>query len=86
MGLILESSSAKVNCNVWKRFVIFCNFFKDGGATGIRTPDLLHAMQARYQLRYSPFFLKSAELYLLKNNFKLFLLRTLNGLKIKLVL
>ena len=26
----------------------------DGGATGSRTPDLLHAMQARYQLRYSP--------------------------------
>ena len=24
------------------------------GATGIRTPDLLHAMQTRYQLRYSP--------------------------------
>jgi hypothetical protein len=25
-----------------------------GGATGIRTPDLLHAMQALYQLSYSP--------------------------------
>src|SRR5690349_18017199 len=25
-----------------------------GGAMGIRTPDLLHAMEARYQLRYSP--------------------------------
>ena len=24
------------------------------GATGIRTPDLLHAMQALYQLSYSP--------------------------------
>lgn len=24
------------------------------GATGIRTPDLLHAMQTRYQLRHSP--------------------------------
>ncbi len=27
---------------------------KWGGATGIRTPDLLHAMQALYQLSYSP--------------------------------
>lgn len=27
---------------------------KDGGAIRIRTGDLLHAMQARYQLRYSP--------------------------------
>jgi hypothetical protein len=26
----------------------------DGGATGIRTPDLLHAMQALCQLSYSP--------------------------------
>ena len=26
----------------------------DGGAIEIRTRDLLHAMQARYQLRYSP--------------------------------
>ena len=26
----------------------------DGGAKGIRTPDLLHAMQAHYQLCYSP--------------------------------
>lgn len=25
-----------------------------GGAMGIRTPDLLHAMEARYQLRHSP--------------------------------
>src|SRR6516225_4349971 len=25
-----------------------------GGAKGIRTPDLLHAMQALYQLSYSP--------------------------------
>ena len=27
---------------------------KMSGATGIRTPDLLHAMQALYQLSYSP--------------------------------
>jgi hypothetical protein len=26
----------------------------DGGANESRTRDLLHAMQARYQLRYSP--------------------------------
>ena len=25
-----------------------------GGAKGIRTPDLFHAMEARYQLRHSP--------------------------------
>ena len=25
------------------------------GARGIRTPDLFHAMEARYQLRHSPF-------------------------------
>ena len=25
-----------------------------GGAKGTRTPDLLHAMQTRYQLRHSP--------------------------------
>jgi hypothetical protein len=25
-----------------------------GGAEGIRTPGLLHAMEARYQLRHSP--------------------------------
>ena len=25
-----------------------------GGATGTRTPDLLHAMQALFQLSYSP--------------------------------
>ena len=27
-----------------------------GGARGIRTPDLFHAMEARYQLRHSPVF------------------------------
>jgi hypothetical protein len=29
-------------------------FKKDGGAEGDRTPDLLHAMQALFQLSYSP--------------------------------
>ena len=33
---------------------IYGNKKGNGGATGSRTPDLLHAMQARYQLRYSP--------------------------------
>ena len=27
---------------------------KNCGARGIRTPDLFHAMEARYQLRHSP--------------------------------
>ena len=31
----------------------------DGGAKGIRTPDLFHAMEARYQLRHSPVFSSS---------------------------
>ena len=30
-----------------------------GGAKGIRTPDLFHAMEARYQLRHSPVFSSS---------------------------
>jgi hypothetical protein len=29
-------------------------FSKFGGGKGIRTPDLLHAMQTRYQLRHTP--------------------------------
>ena len=29
------------------------------GAKGIRTPDLFHAMEARYQLRHSPVFSSS---------------------------
>ncbi len=32
----------------------FLGIFVNGGADGSRTRDLLHAMQARYQLRYSP--------------------------------
>ena len=34
-------------------FVAF-SFYKDGGAKGIRTPDLLNAIQTRYQLRHNP--------------------------------
>jgi hypothetical protein len=30
------------------------DLLKLGGAEGIRTPDPLHAMEVRYQLRYSP--------------------------------
>ena len=36
------------------RFGILGDDVLPGGATGIRTPDLLHAMQALYQLSYSP--------------------------------
>ena len=34
-------------------FVAF-SYYKDGGAKGIRTPDLLNAIQTRYQLRHNP--------------------------------
>jgi hypothetical protein len=30
---------------------------KDGGAEGVRTPDLLNAIQALYQLSYDPNYL-----------------------------
>ena len=29
-------------------------FNENGGAKGIRTPDLLNAIQTRYQLRHNP--------------------------------
>ncbi len=32
-----------------------------GGGKGIRTPDLLHAMQTRYQLRHTPVELRGFE-------------------------
>ncbi len=37
-------------------FVLLCGFplWKDGGAEGVRTPDLLNAIQALYQLSYDP--------------------------------
>ena len=39
----------------------WCRFSTNwGGATGIRTPDLLHAMQTRYQLRHSPLELRNS--------------------------
>ena len=38
-----------------------------GGAKGIRTPDLFHAMEARYQLRHSPVF-SSSHLRPVKHN------------------
>ena len=31
-----------------------CGLVKCGGAKGIRTPDLLNAIQTRYQLRHDP--------------------------------
>ena len=30
------------------------NLYESGGAKGSRTPDLLNAIQTRYQLRYNP--------------------------------
>src|SRR3984885_3721245 len=44
---------------VW-RFSLEQGRSKIGGAKGIRTPDLLHAMQTRYQLRHSPASRKTA--------------------------
>ena len=32
----------------------WCGLVKCGGAKGIRTPDLLNAIQTRYQLRHDP--------------------------------
>ena len=34
--------------------VLKCALRRRGGAKGIRTPDLLNAIQTRYQLRYNP--------------------------------
>ena len=31
-----------------------CGWLTSGGAKGIRTPDLLNAIQTRYQLRHDP--------------------------------
>ena len=48
-----SAQSQKINPNqsvVTKRFGLFWL----GGAKGIRTPDLLNAIQTRYQLRYNP--------------------------------
>ncbi len=43
------------------------NTSPSGGAKGIRTPDLFHAMEARYQLRHSPAF-SSSRLRPVKHN------------------
>ena len=43
MGLV---HTAGWNANVWEE--------PDGGAEGVRTPDLLNAIQALYQLSYDP--------------------------------
>ena len=41
----------------WRKYIpsLWCsNSVDTGGAKGIRTPDLLNAIQTRYQLRYNP--------------------------------
>ena len=47
-----KKSFAKNNTNsdLYSEFVLFAY----GGAKGSRTPDLLNAIQTRYQLRYNP--------------------------------
>ncbi len=43
----------------------------NGGAKGIRTPDLFHAMEARYQLRHSPIFIycpRCGDLFIVANS------------------
>ena len=47
-----KKSFAKNNTNsdLFSEFVLFAY----GGAKGSRTPDLLNAIQTRYQLRYNP--------------------------------
>ena len=39
-------------------FYIKVRLLRIGGAKGVRTPDLLNAIQTRYQLRYSPINMK----------------------------
>ena len=48
-----SSAAPAVNkkCPAVRRDILYFVF---GGAEGIRTPDPLHAMQVRYQLRHSP--------------------------------
>ncbi len=52
-----------------------CRFF--GGAKGIRTPDLLNAIQTRYQLRHDPIDVEHYSIFLIFcNRFeKFFVLR-----------
>lgn len=51
---------------------------KDGGAEGVRTPDLLNAIQALYQLSYDPI-QSDLEVKVLAPNVKtVFCLRTSN--------
>jgi hypothetical protein len=40
--------------NLRRRYDTASDLLFLGGAEGIRTPDPLHAMEVRYQLRYSP--------------------------------
>ena len=46
-----KDGSAK---GVKSRKAVDQSFWKDGGAEGVRTPDLLNAIQALYQLSYDP--------------------------------
>ena len=55
MATYLSKSWLNTAC---ARRIAFCAA-RDGGAEGVRTPDLLNAIQALYQLSYDP--IRSAE-------------------------
>ena len=57
LALLLESQSSIKNRNRGpprRKACLGGPLFLSCGAMGIRTPDLFHAMEARYQLRHSP--------------------------------
>ena len=57
-----------------------------GGARGSRTPDLLHAMQTRYQLRYSPTIYSSIiKFFNILKNYFLFAMSEINFIKLNYI-
>ena len=53
-GYDLQYVWAQVHCGPVKGLDTASDLREFCGAEGIRTPDPLHAMEVRYQLRYSP--------------------------------